>query len=748
MTQARMQQALKSFLASAVLVSGLIPGLYSANSAYAADDESYSLRILHTNDTHAHLDSVARRVTAIESAKTDNTLLLDAGDVFSGTLYFNQFNGLADLWFMNKVGYDAMTFGNHEFDKGPATLAAFMKEANFPFVSSNVDFSADASLGGVYNTEVTADPENGNIYPAIIKEVNGEKVGIIGLTTSDSVALSSPGEDIVFNDYAESTEATIDALEAEGINKIVVLSHIGYTFDQELADTVEGIDVIVGGHSHTKLDAPEVHNADTEPTLIVQTGEYGQYLGQLDVDFDDNGVVTGYDGKLIEIDAKDADGNYVIADNEEAAAKVAEFAAPLEELKKTVVGSTKTILNGERADVRSSETNLGDLVTDGMLAKVKSIVDQEDAKGYVTIQNGGGIRASIPAGDITLGGLLTVMPFGNNLSALKMTGTEIIAALENGVSGVESGEGRFPQVAGMRYFYDSTKPGEKIDSVTGEVTQEGSRIVSVRIENEDGTYSDIDPNAYYIVATNSFMANGGDFYRSMKEAKDDGRFYELNLVDYEVFNEYLASLGQVDAITEGRITDLKGAPMPGTDTDTGTDTNATFTDTAGHWAAEDIATAVSLGLVTGYSDGTFKPNQTITRAEFAAIIGRGIQLDTEVPALTFEDTDSIPSWASASIAILANAGVITGYEDNTFRPSAPVTRQEMAVIVARALDLPIDQTAVPTFTDSDSIQAWAKPYIAAAETAGLIQGSNGKFNPNNKATRAEVVTLLLSDFED
>ncbi|MFD1956571.1 S-layer homology domain-containing protein [Paenibacillus thailandensis] len=736
MIQARTKQALKSFLASTVIVSGLIPGIPMADTAHAAEGD-FSLRILHTNDTHAHLDNVARRVTAIEEARTDSTLLLDAGDVFSGTLYFNKFNGLADLWFMNQVGYDAMTFGNHEFDKGPSALAAFMKEAGFPFVSANVDFSADADLGGVYNGEISADPKNGNIYPAIIKEVNGEKVGIIGLTTSDTVALSSPGEDIVFKDYAESTKTTIEALEAEGVNKIVVLSHIGYTFDQELAEEVDGIDVIVGGHSHTQLNAPEIHNADTEPTVIVQTGEYGKYLGQLDVAFDDQGVITEYDGKLIEIDAKDANDKYVIEDNEEAAAKVAEYAASLEELKGTIVGETSVNLDGERSTVRKQETNLGDLVADGMLAKVKSIVNEPDVEGYVTIQNGGGIRASIPAGDITLGQLLTVMPFGNNLTALKMTGAEIVAALENGVSGVENGEGRFPQVAGLRFYYDSTKPGEIIDSVTGEVTQAGSRIIKVDIRNEDGTYSPIDPNAYYIVATNSFMAGGGDFYRSMKQAKDDGRFYELNLVDYEVFTEHLNNVGTVNAETEGRIIDLQGASVPGESI------APSFTDIGGHWASEAITKAVDQGLVTGYEDGTFKPDNTITRAEFAAMINRSFPIESEVPALTFADASSVPAWAVSPVAVLTQAGVLSGYEDNTFRPNAPVTRQEMVVIVARAMELPVDSAAVPTFSDASRIAAWAKPYVAAAEQAGLIQGSNGKFNPSGKATRAEVVSLLL-----
>ncbi|CAH8768430.1 5'-nucleotidase C-terminal domain-containing protein [Paenibacillus dendritiformis] len=529
------------------------------------DDEEFQLRLLHTNDTHAHLDSVPRRITAIKEARggADHSLLLDAGDVFSGTLYFNKYEGLADLDFMNLVGYDAMTFGNHEFDAGPAKLANFIKQAKFPFVSSNIDFDKEPELQGMFQHEIGHPGAEASIYPAIILDVDGEKVGVFGLTTEDTAFLASPGEHIAFRNYAESARATVAMLREEGIDKIIALTHLGYEVDRALAESVEGIDIIIGGHSHTKLTEPAViERADGERTLIVQTGEYGRYLGELDVTFDRNGALTDWSGKLTDIDAKDASGQYVFADDAEAAAKLAEYAGPLEEFKKQVIGKTKVFLDGERGSVRKQETNLGNLIADSMRAKVQRLLNETGVKGYVTIQNGGGIRASIQAGDITLGDLLTVMPFGNNLSAVKMTGEEIIAALENGVSGVETGQGRFPQVSGMRFYYDSTKKGETVDAVTGEVTQKGERIVKVQVKNDDGTYADIDPQGYYIVATNSFMADGGDFYRSMKQAKNDGRFYELNIVDYEVFIEHLDRIGIINAGVEGRITDLKGGKLP------------------------------------------------------------------------------------------------------------------------------------------------------------------------------------------
>ncbi|EES75377.1 5'-nucleotidase, C-terminal domain protein [Paenibacillus sp. oral taxon 786 str. D14] len=683
-------KAFGKFLAISTLVVGLASGAVglpvNAAESGSTGAKDFELRVLHTNDTHAHLDNIARRVTAIHTARNDHTLLLDAGDVFSGTLYFNQFNGLADLFFMNELKYDAMTFGNHEFDKGPGTLAEFIKQAKFPFVSANLDFSADADLKGLSHSEL-GKGEPGQIYPAVIKEIAGEKVGIIGLTTPETSVLSSPGPDIKFADEVESAQKQVDALEAEGINKIIVLSHLGYTVDQQLAEAVDGIDIIVGGHSHTVLNAPEVHHADEEPTLIVQTGEYNQNLGQLDVTFDHDGKLTTWKGELIALDAKDDAGNFLIKSDAAAEAKLKEYAAPLEDLKKTVIGKTETDLDGERGSVRKQETNLGDLIADGMRSKVMSIVKVPDVKGYVTIQNGGGIRASIKAGDITLGDLLTTMPFGNNLTALKMTGAEIVAALENGVSGVENGEGRFPQVSGLRFYYDSTKPGEVIDDVTGEKTQSGQRIVKVQIQNEGGTYSDIDPKAYYIVATNSFMASGGDFYASMKQGKDDGRFYELNLVDYEVFHEYLDKVGTVKATTQGRITDLKGAPLPAEagGTPAGPSTNPevpAFTDISGDPNASLINEAAAAGIVEGYGDGTFRPQAEVTRAEFAVMIGRAFQVSESSEDTGYTDISEVPSWALPAVSSLKKAGALEVLGKETFQPKSTLTAKQAAEAIA------------------------------------------------------------------
>ncbi|SIQ35544.1 5'-nucleotidase C-terminal domain-containing protein [Domibacillus enclensis] len=507
--------------------------------------EDFLLSLIHTNDTHAHIENVARKATVVEALREENpsSLLVDAGDVFSGTLYFNEFKGQADLEFMNLLGYDAMTFGNHEFDLGTEPLAEFVKKAKFPFVSANVNAETDANLSSLMNETVTDEPMDGEVYNGIIKEVDGEKVGIFGLTTAETKTISSPGDDVVFEDYIEEAEKAVSSFEEAGVNKIVALTHIGFQDgggdnDVTLAKEVDGIDVIVGGHSHDKLDEPYIDETGAEPTVIVQANEYNKFVGTLDVIFDEDGMVTEYAGELIEVDAKNEDETYVFEENEEVKNMLAtKYTPAIDEVKAQVVGSATAALDGERASVRTKETDLGNLITDAMLAKAKTI----DSDTVIALQNGGGIRASIDAGDITMEEVLTVMPFGNALAIMDLTGAEIKAALEHSVSLAPEQNGAFLQVAGLKFTYDSSK-------------EAGSRVTSVEV-NEGGTFTALDEAKTYAVATNTFTAKGGDNYAMFKVAYDDGRVSEPGFVDWETFTEYLAANPEVDAAVEGRITD-------------------------------------------------------------------------------------------------------------------------------------------------------------------------------------------------
>ncbi|QVY63894.1 5'-nucleotidase C-terminal domain-containing protein [Cytobacillus gottheilii] len=522
---------------------------------------------MHNNDSHAHLDDVAKFVTAVKGVRADKpeALLLNAGDVFSGTLYFNEFQGQADLDFMNLLGYDAMTFGNHEFDlgsneEGHKALADFIKGAQFPFVSSNIDFSADDNLKGLFSDLQSSDPENGRIYNGIIKEVDGEKVGIFGLTTAETADISSPG-DVKFEDYIEEAEKAVKAFEDKGVDKIIALTHIGYddnpAYDNDLtlAAAVDGIDVIVGGHSHTKLDNPVVIDKNEngqakEPTIIVQGQEYHKYLGTLDVTFDENGVVVEHDGELIDV----AD----FAEDAQALEMLKPYKDRVDEVSNTEIGATATEAlenprtNGDntKESVRKNETVLGNLITDGMLAKAREYKPEDHV--IMALQNGGGIRAGIDAGPITNGDVITVLPFGNTLATMSITGAELKQAFEISLGNLPGENGGFLHVSGGKVEYDSSKPA-------------GERVVSVSYKNEQGEYIEVQDAEEYVVATNAFTAKGGDGYDVFEKIYQEGRVTDLGLSDWENFAEHLQSLGTVSGEIEGRIIDVLVKEVPAAD---------------------------------------------------------------------------------------------------------------------------------------------------------------------------------------
>lgn len=496
-----------------LLIALLVLFLIPINLPSATVD---TLTILHTNDTHAHLDSIARRATLVRQIRKevgrDNMILLDAGDVFSGTPYFTVYKGSADVRFMNYLGYDAMTVGNHEFDLGPKVLADFIAKAKFPVLCANFDFSKEELL-------------KDKVKAWVILEKGSEKYGVFGLTTPETAEISSPGKNIVINDYINTAKSIVKEMESSGINKIIALTHIGWDNDVKLAKEVEGIDIIVGGHSHTLPNPyPTVVADDNTPTLIVQANEYGNYLGRLDVVFNEAGVIQSWKGNLIPIDNK-------VPEESLCKTKLEDYKKPVTKLMNTVVGESLVDLDGERSRVRSQETNLGNLITDAMLEKAKIV----DAK--IAIQNGGGIRASISKGKITLGQIMTVLPFGNYLVTIDLTGQQIIEALENGVSQVSALAGRFPQVSGLRFTWDPK-------------AEPGNRIISVEVKNPDGTYQPIDTSKTYRVVTNNFLAQGGDGYTVFQKGSN---FINLGFVDYDVLKEYIQTHSPVDAKVEGRI---------------------------------------------------------------------------------------------------------------------------------------------------------------------------------------------------
>ena len=519
--------------------------------------DTFKLSIMHVNDTHARADMLPKLATAVKEQRAENpdSLLLHGGDAFSGTLYFNEFKGQADLALLNKIGFDAMVLGNHEFDLGSSeeghqALVDFITAAKFPIVDANIDFSADDKFTGLFTDLISSEPENGKIYSGIVKEINGEKVGIFGLTTEETKDIASPNK-VTFENYIEEANKAVKAFEGMGVNKIIALTHIGYNDNPNvdndilLAKNVEGIDVIVGGHDHTKLDEPIVVNTNTvgeakDTTLIVQANEYVKYLGTLDVTFDKNGVVTEYNGELIDLGK--------VAEDAELVELLAPYKAQVDEVNNKEIGVSidEDLVNPRASEtslvsVRSSETVLGNLITDGMLAKAQKYTNK---KVVMALQNGGGIRAAIPAGNITVGQVITVLPFGNTLALMDATGAELKAAFEVSLKNVPNENGGFLHIAGAKLQYDSSK-------------EVGSRVVSIEyLDDTTGKYVPLEDDKTYTVATNAYTAKGGDGYDMFGKAYEEGRVTDLGLSDWENLMEHLQSLKEIKTTTEGRITDI------------------------------------------------------------------------------------------------------------------------------------------------------------------------------------------------
>jgi 5'-nucleotidase/UDP-sugar diphosphatase len=505
----------------------------------------FTLTILHTNDMHSRIEPInkydsgcsaeddaaskcfggsARLVTAIRArrAAATNSILVDGGDQFQGSLFYTYYKGKVAAEMMNALGYQAMTVGNHEFDDGPEVLRGFIEAIGFPILMSNGDVSREPSLAGI-------------ITPSTVIEVGGARIGLIGLTPEDTGDLASPGPNVAFTDPAEALRREVARLTAQGVDKIVVLSHSGYALEQRIAAEVDGIDVIVGGHSHTYLSNTSDKAAGPYPTwveapdgnrvAIVQSYAFGKYLGELTVIWDDSGVVKDATGEPIAMDGQ-------VAEDAPTKARIVALAAPLEAVRQKVVAETAAPIDGNRDSCRVRECEMGNLVADAMLARVK------DQGISIAFANGGGLRASIDAGPVTMGEVLTVLPFQNSLATFQLKGSDVIAALESGVSQVEEIKGRFAQVAGMKYAWSRA------------AAPNSGRILAVMVRDGDG-WAPIDPEKLYGVVANDYTRRGGDGYVIFAENAINPYDFGPSLED--VVAEYLAAGGTYQPYLDGRI---------------------------------------------------------------------------------------------------------------------------------------------------------------------------------------------------
>lgn len=493
-----------------LLVASMILSSFGFVLAEEHEGEAFELTIFHTNDVHGRLSGdvgMARIATIVDEHRTEgNVLLVDAGDILHGQPIVNFDEGEVMVDVMNEVGYEYMTAGNHDFNYGYERLIELNNMANFPIFAGNAVF--EDTQESIIETKYS------------IEDYDGYSVGIFGVSTPETMYKSHPDgvAGLEFLNPVEYAQEIVAELEAEGVDFIIALTHLGIdesTLENErstaIAEQVDGVDLIIDGHSHSTLD----EGMSVGNSFIVQTGNYGDNLGKVVITVENDEIT--YDVELIDGEAAEA-----YAEDEAVSSIITAAEEDLSDIYSEVIGTTETMLDGERENVRAGETNLGNLITDAML---------EASGADVALTNGGGIRASIEEGEITVGDVAEVLPFGNILVTQELTGEMIMEALEHGTRDYPEPNGGFPQVAGMTYMIDPD-------------AAEGERVHSVMVGGEA-----IEMDQTYILATNDFLAAGGDEYTMLGNAEVYEEFYDLA----EVVVEYIESMGTVNYEVDGRI---------------------------------------------------------------------------------------------------------------------------------------------------------------------------------------------------
>ena len=587
-----MKKKVLSLLLAVVMTFSLA---VTANAAEeTAQDLDGDIVILHTNDVHGAISGYAK-VAALKDAyeaRGAYVLLMDAGDFIQGDPTVSTSEGATAVELMNLAGYDVASMGNHEFDYGYQNLKDLEADADFTIVDANV----------LYNGQVAF--EDNVVFTA----PDGTKIGVFGLDTPETATKAHPAkiQGVTFlagDKMFDCAQDQVDALEAEGCEYIICLGHLGIDAEStgnrsiDLLEKVEGIDVFIDGHSHSTLEDVKAAAGGTGKvgdTLVTSTGTKLESVGVVTIDAD--GTITTATTPVADLTATDAD----------VAARAAKIQAEIDKEYGTVFAKTEVALNGEKEPGnRTEETNLGDLICDALVWGAEREGTEVDA----AVTNGGGIRASIAAGDITKKDINTVLPFGNTLSIVKVTGAELLEALEASTYCTPTSIGGFPQVSGIEFTVDTTKAYDQGEQYPGSTYYGPKSIQRVTIETVGG--EPFDANATYTIATNDFMAAGGDTYYAFAAASVN---YDLGLSMDEVVMDYIT-----DEL-KGTVTEEAYGQPAGRIT---VDQGLAFTDVAATSPYYDgIEWAVDEGITNGTTATTFSPYQNCTRAQIITYLWR------------------------------------------------------------------------------------------------------------------------------
>ena len=467
------------------------------------------LTLLQVNDVYT-LDPVdegrrggfARLATLVQRIRAGNpaTLFLLAGDTISPSVASTLLRGEQMIAGLNAVGLDLATFGNHEFDFGPAVLGERMRESAFPWTSANVlDHRSGRPFGGA--------------SPAVALTLAGVRVGLFGLTTADTARSSSPGPDVDIREPLAAGRATSAELRRRGAQLVVALTHQHMSADRELAATAD-VDVVLGGHEHEPLVAEE------GSALITKAGSDARYLVEVDLWFGTDGRLRERSWTFHEVSAR-------LPDDPRVAALVRSYAERLGRELDVVVGHTTVPLEARRTPLRTRESNLADFVADAMRTRLRT---------DVALLNGGGIRSDriMPAGPLTRRDVAALLPFGNVVVTLELTGRELREALEQGMSRLEREGGGFLQVSGLALTFDPSRPA-------------GQRVVALEIAG-----AALDPQRRYTAAVVDYVANGGDGVTAFRTARVTTDAASGPLLA-DVLLQAVASRGTISPQVDGRL---------------------------------------------------------------------------------------------------------------------------------------------------------------------------------------------------
>ena len=675
--------------------------------------------ILHTNDVHGGIEGYAK-VAALKAMYEEagaTVYLVDAGDFSQGETSVSVSQGATAIELMGMVGYDAAAPGNHEFDYGYENLAKLVKDAKFPVLAANITYGGKVAFG-----------DN------VVIEKNGVKIGFFGLDTPETATKAHPGKikGVSFaggEDMYKIAQEQVDALA--DCDYVVCLGHLGIDDESaangnrsiDLLAKVTGIDVFIDGHSHSTLEqvvAATNGTGKVGDTVITSTGTKIANIG----------VVTIKDG---EITAVNVNAEAVtVAEDDAIAARAKAIRDEIEAEYGATFATTTVKLNGDRdPGNRTEETNLGDLITDAMVWYATK--DGEDlgvpAANVIAVTNGGGIRASVEAGDISKNDVNTVLPFGNTVAYVTVTGEALLEVLEASTYCTPTAVGGFPQVSGISFTINTAKEFDAGELYPDTTYNAPASIGRVTVNSVNG--QDFDPEAEYVVVTNDFLSAGGDTYYALSTSVsnvDTGTPLDEALMQYitEVLD---GTVSDKYAEPAGRITIVEGAATEPTEPEEPAAT--TFSDVSeSNWHYEFVMKMAEDGVVNGYADGSFKPNDSVKWGEALKMV---------VSYVTGEEKAAVEggTWASGYIAYVQENGI---WEDEIDQ-NAVITREEMCVVLAKMLKVAASEKD-SIFPDTDNA------YVMALVDLGIIDGIDGSFQPDGALTRAQLCKILATIPED